>query len=100
MVKLRKCNKILIYGKYELLDKKNSDVYAYTRELRNDANGFGKKWLIVLNFSKKNIKFDTRKLVSYNGNQLMQSNYAVKKNVSQQILPLKPYEARVYKLSY
>ena len=43
VVKLRKENPVLIYGKYTLLDKNNPDVYSYTRELD------GKKILIVLN---------------------------------------------------
>ena len=30
MVKLRKENPVLVYGKYTLLDKDNPDVYAYT----------------------------------------------------------------------
>ena len=44
LVKLRKSNPVLIYGKYTLLDKDNPDVYAYTRELD------GKKLLVLLNF--------------------------------------------------
>ena len=48
MVALRKNNPVLVYGKYSLLDKDNSQVYAYTRE------GEGKKMLILLNFSSKN----------------------------------------------
>ncbi len=48
MVKLRKGNAALVYGKYTLLDKNNPDVYAYTRELD------GKKFLVLLNFTGKN----------------------------------------------
>jgi oligo-1,6-glucosidase len=44
MVKLRKTNPVLVYGKYTLLDKANPDVYSYTRELD------GKKMLVALNF--------------------------------------------------
>jgi oligo-1,6-glucosidase len=47
MVKLRKDKKdVLVYGKYTLLDRKNSDVYAYTRE------GNGEKVLVLLSFRK------------------------------------------------
>lgn len=100
LVQLRKDNKVFVYGKYELLDKENPNVYAYTRELKKDKNDLGEKWLVVLNFSTQEVKFDARKFVSYNGNQLMLSNYAATKDVSQEILPLRPYEARVYKLNY
>jgi oligo-1,6-glucosidase len=51
MVKLRKCLPELIYGKYKLLDKNNSNVYAYTRTL-NDL-----RLLILLNFSDKTVQF-------------------------------------------
>jgi oligo-1,6-glucosidase len=54
MVKLRKDNKdVLVYGKYELLDKDNPNVYAYTRE------GGGKKFLILLNFTAKEAALNT-----------------------------------------
>lgn len=44
IVKLRKENPVLIYGRYTLLDAENENVYAYTREL-DDVN-----FLILLNF--------------------------------------------------
>jgi oligo-1,6-glucosidase len=47
IVKLRKENPVLVYGKYTLLDKKNPDIYAYTRELN------GKQFLVLLNFRNK-----------------------------------------------
>src|SRR5207344_1759379 len=47
IVKLRKDNLALVYGKYTLLDKTNPDVYAYSREMD------GKKLLILLNFRTK-----------------------------------------------
>ena len=83
-----------MYGKYTLLDKANPNVYAFTRILDNE------KFLVVLNFSKKVLSFDAHKFVNYNEHQLVLSNYDTTKNMSQYILPLQPYEARVYKLSY
>jgi oligo-1,6-glucosidase len=47
MVKTRKENLALIYGKYTLVDAPNEQLYAYTKELD------GKKLLVVLNFSDK-----------------------------------------------
>ncbi len=50
-VQLRKNNKTLVYGKYELLDKPNEKIYAYTR-------GEGKdKILVILNFSKDKVNW-------------------------------------------
>ncbi len=47
IVKYRKDNPVLIYGKYTLVDKDNPNVYAFTREL------YGKKLLVLLNFTEK-----------------------------------------------
>ncbi|MBK8557627.1 MAG: alpha-glucosidase [Lewinellaceae bacterium] len=44
LVKLRKQEKALVYGKYTLYDKDNPAVYAYTRSWE------GKTFLVVLNF--------------------------------------------------
>jgi oligo-1,6-glucosidase len=47
MIKLRKDNKdVLIYGKYELLDAENPNVYAYKRTNSKET------FLVLLNFSK------------------------------------------------
>ncbi|MEP7376688.1 MAG: alpha-glucosidase [Chitinophagaceae bacterium] len=86
VVKLRKENPALVYGKYTLLDKNNPDVYAYTRERD------GKKMLVVLNFkstiSAITTGFDTSKA------KILLSNYSSH-------LPdgkLQPYEAVIYEL--
>jgi oligo-1,6-glucosidase len=87
MVKLRKENKeVLVYGKYTLLDKENKDVYAYTRE----ANG--KKFLVVLNFTKNNASFNVE--VDAGNAKLLISNYPATRVSG----PMRPYEAAVYEL--
>ena len=92
LTKLRKDNLVLVYGKYTLLDKANSQVYAYTRELD------GKKMLILLNFSDKAAQVNT----GYNANnaKLLLCNY---KDVTVQMQSkigseLRPYEAVIYQL--
>lgn len=77
LIKLRKENFVLIYGKYELLDEKNEAVYAYTRELDD------KKLLILLNFTAKNatVKIDL------NDTKILFGNYAEFDG------ELKPYQA-------
>ena len=89
MVKLRKENLILVYGKYELLDKENPNVYAYTRELN------GKKLLVLLNFSNKPASANTGIDVSKAKVLIDNYNYA-DNSVNGQ---LKAYEAVVYELS-
>ena len=91
LVKLRKDNLVLVYGKYTLVDKNNPNVYAYTRELD------GKKMLILLNFSATTAQLNT----GYNGADAKQlvNNYdggpAKSAKVAAQ---LRPYEAVVYQL--
>jgi oligo-1,6-glucosidase len=86
MVRLRKENPVLIYGKYTLLDKDNPGVYAYARELN------GKKILVMLNFKDKpasaNTGIDTSKA------KVLLHNYA---SPSKGGL-LQPYEAVIYEL--
>jgi oligo-1,6-glucosidase len=88
IVKLRKGNLNLVYGKYTLLDKANPAVYSYTRELN------GKKILVLLNFSSKaatanvHLKLDKAKLLI--------GNYTTAP--AKPSMNLRPWEALVYEL--
>jgi len=88
MVKLRKENLILVYGKYTLLDKDNPNIYAYTRELN------GEKLLVLLNFSKEKSSF------SLNGLKLIGkpwiNNYA-SEDLKNDVVNLQPYQAIINK---
>ncbi|HEY4194975.1 MAG TPA: alpha-amylase family glycosyl hydrolase, partial [Mucilaginibacter sp.] len=91
LVTLRKNNLALVYGKYTLLDKNNSNVYAYTREWE------GKKILILLNFTAANaladVKIDTKK------NNILLSNYKDKViMIEKGKVSLRPYEALICEL--
>ena len=87
MIQLRKDDLTLVYGKYELLDAENPDVYAYIRELD------GKKLLILLNFRSKisvqNTGIDLTKA------RLLLNNYRDQGDKNQ----LRPYEAVVYEIA-
>jgi oligo-1,6-glucosidase len=89
LIQLRKQTPTLIYGKYTLLDKENTKVYAYTRELNDD------KFLVLLNFSKDNaavnsdIKIDNAKMFICNYDEVPERNDGI---------TLRPYEAVVYEL--
>lgn len=85
-IQLRKQNKVLVYGKYELVDKDNSNVFAYTRELE------GKKLLIVLNFTKEKTSFKTT--ADLTKAKVLLSNYLVASRNKE----LKPYEAIVFEV--
>ena len=88
-VQLRKNNKVLVYGKYQLLDKANEKVYAYTR-------GEGaEKILVILNFSKDKINWDIPAGLTVDGNPLLNNYQTFAANGS---IALEPYQAIVVKV--
>jgi oligo-1,6-glucosidase len=86
MTKLRKENDVLIYGKYELIDKENPDVFAYTRELD------GRKLLVLLNFKNRPAKVNAGLAISKA--KVLIGNYSTSSDNGE----LKPYEAVIYEL--
>ncbi|MBL4678081.1 MAG: alpha-glucosidase C-terminal domain-containing protein, partial [Mucilaginibacter sp.] len=86
MTKLRTDNKVLVYGKYTLLDKANPDVYAYTREMN------GTKMLVLLNFKSKTAIANTG--IDLSKAKVLLSSYPQAGGNK-----LQPYEAAVYQLN-
>jgi len=86
LVQLRKRELTLVYGKYELLDRENPGVYAYTRELN------GEKILILLNFKDKISIASTG--IDLTKTSILINNYPDYPFGNQ----LRPYEAVIYKL--
>jgi oligo-1,6-glucosidase len=88
-VQLRKANKVLVYGKYELLDKPNEKVYAYTR-------GEGaEKVLVILNFSKDKVDWAIPAGLTLAETPLL-NNYATFS--AKTSVALEPYQAIVVKV--
>jgi oligo-1,6-glucosidase len=90
MVKLRKENPVLIYGKYTLLVKDNPKIYAYTRELN------GETLYVLLNFSKDTVLFNFDEYKSIK-KRLFSSNYANTTAAIGGTTTLRPYEAVIYR---
>jgi len=90
MVKLRRQLPELVYGEYELIDKENDKVYAYTRTL-ND-----KKVLVVFNFSKTSTTFTIPKNIGMPGEILINNLKEI--TVQESVAKLQPYQAVVMKL--
>jgi len=86
MIRLRKQDLTLVYGKYELLDKDNPDVYSYTRTLNNETI------VVMLNFKDKPATAMTG--IDLNKAEILACNYPNNSTSTQ----LRPYEARVCKL--
>lgn len=91
MIRIRKENKTLIYGKYDIILEDNDKIYDYTRTLNNE------KYIIITNISKENVKFDYyEEKLKYEG--LLLSNYEVDEGEDMTKFVLRPYEARLYRL--
>ena len=83
LIRLRKENEIIVYGKYELLLPEDENIFAYTRTLGD------KKLITVCNFSKTEQKFD---FTGYENAKVLISNYGG--DIRDGGI-LKPYEAVV-----
>ena len=91
MIKIRKENKGLIYGKYKLILEDDENVYSYIREIDNE------KFIVITNLTDKFVEFIyDNEILKYEN--LLISNYEV--NVHKYInkINLNPYEARLYRL--
>lgn len=92
LIRLRKDNPVVVYGRYDLLLPDHPQIYAFTRTLDND------RLLVILNFSAEMPVFELPGSVSFGGKDLLISNYAVDPANDIRRLVLRPYEARVYRL--
>lgn len=93
LIELRKQHEIIVYGDYDLLLPEHPTIYAYTRIL---ADG---KLLVILNFSSEHTLFELPEECSYKTQELLIGNYDVDQKESIEKIELKPYEARVYRLT-
>ena len=85
LIKLRKENSTLVYGKYEDLDPMHTKIFSYRRWDENDV------FIIHLNFSNCLVKINSNEIKDY---KLVISNYTFAKKRYN----LNPWEARIYKL--
>jgi oligo-1,6-glucosidase len=93
MVKLRKKNPVLIYGKYTLLDHDNPTIYSYTRTLNSE------QVLVVLNFSKDNQVFNLPGTFAEETLSPMIGNYPENPGTNAPKLQLRPYESVIFRVS-
>ncbi|MBP3040335.1 alpha-glucosidase [Bacillaceae bacterium Marseille-Q3522] len=93
LIRLRKELPVLVYGKYELILEDDEQIFAYTRMLEDE------KMLIITNLFSEATVFTMPNDVIYKTKQLCLSNYDVPENEDIGQFTLKPYEARVYKLT-
>lgn len=91
LIKLRKANEVLIYGKFIELNKDHKDIYSYIRELNGD------RILVIANFFGDETEFILPDKIEYEVPTLLLSNYDGYEEEIRTI-NLKPYEVRIYRL--
>ncbi|MFD1175293.1 alpha-glucosidase [Paenibacillus puldeungensis] len=98
LIRLRKQHDVIVYGAFELLNADDEQVFAYTRTFGEE------RLLIILNFYDKPARFEWNwsKVEAISGErtaELLISNYDIPASEDVRQVDLRPYEARVYKLS-
>ncbi|AJS61265.1 glycoside hydrolase family 13 protein [Paenibacillus sp. IHBB 10380] len=94
LIKLRKEHEVIVYGEYRLILPLHPDIYAYTRTLGNE------QLLVILNFFERESVFELPNDLDMGSiGKLLISNYPIGSGNNLESLPLRPYEARVYKMS-
>ena len=89
MTKVRKDHSILVYGKYELLEREHPTVYAFTRTLDKE------QMLVLLNFSKEKSSIKLSQFKDFS--KVVINNYeALTVNAGE--VDLLPYQAVILKI--
>jgi oligo-1,6-glucosidase len=92
LIQLRRENPIIVYGTYDLILDSHEEIYAFTRTLEEE------RLLVILNFSRNTPVFHLPENITFASRELLISNYEVNANEDIHQIPLRPYEARLYRL--
>jgi oligo-1,6-glucosidase len=93
LIQLRKENEVIVYGTYEPIQEDDLQIYSYFRTWENE------KWLILLNVSDQPALFYVPMNYVGTPQDLILANYEVKSGHFDDSLHLKPYEARIYRIT-
>jgi oligo-1,6-glucosidase len=93
LIRLRKENPVIVHGRYDLLLEAHGEIYAFTRTHGDD------RLLVILNFTANRPVFALPSDITYSAKDLMIANYEVDAAEDIALLTLRPYEARVYRLT-
>ncbi|TXK86169.1 alpha-glucosidase [Paenibacillus sp. N3.4] len=91
LIRLRKENKVMVYGSYEPIMENDAHVYAYYRKFESQ------NWLILLNISEQDTPCVLPEETSSQVLELVIGNYSEPARGMDEFL-LKPYEARIYRI--
>ncbi|AOR22317.1 glycoside hydrolase family 13 protein [Clostridium taeniosporum] len=90
LIEIRKNNKIVVYGNYDLILDDSEEIYAYVRTLNDE------KLLVICNFTGNNINFELPSNIKSEYKKLLISNYDKCNEKTLENISLRPYECRVY----
>ena len=94
LIKLRREHEVIVYGEYKLILPLHSEIYAFTRTLGHEH------LLVILNFFEKESMFELPNHLDEGSiGDVIISNYPVRSEEDLQSLLLRPYEARVYRMT-
>jgi Glycosidases len=92
LIEIRKSNPIVVHGKYQLILENHKEIFAYKRIFEDET------LLVICNFTGNNTEFISEEKIEFKISELLISNYEVNEDKLINIIELKPYEARIYKL--
>ena len=93
LIALRKQYKVIVNGIYDLIEDTDPQVYAFTRTADDE------RLLVILNFFEGTPRFEVPTDLHYEQTEVIISNYPVDATESLDSIALRPYEARVYRLT-
>ena len=93
LIALRKAHPVIVYGAYDLLLPDHPAIYAYTRTLGDQ------RLLVLLNMTAGTPALTLPEDIVFTRAELLLGNYADSGSLALQDQPLRPYEARVYRLA-
>ncbi|HNS51038.1 MAG TPA: alpha-glucosidase [Anaerolineae bacterium] len=92
LIRLRRQNPTIVYGRYDLVSGTDPGVYAFTRTWEGD------RLLVVLSFAAGGASFALPDGIPFGAAEPLIGNYPIDPTENVRRLCLRPYEARVYRL--
>ncbi|NHM29537.1 glycoside hydrolase family 13 protein [Neobacillus terrae] len=89
LIQLRKDHEIVVYGKYNLIEENDPEIFAYTREYN------GKTLLVVCNFYGNEPSFEIPGELQRQSYKHILGNYSWEETGSVSLLTLRPYESQI-----
>lgn len=91
LIRLRKENDVMVYGNYEPILEDHPHIYAYFRTLGSES------WFVLLNISEQGTRCRLPETVTSKIRETVIANYPEQAD-GEDMLLLKPYEARIYRI--